>query len=124
MEKNEPAHHGSHRITSNEDELSLRKKHLSEEIDAARHNQALHDNEPDPLIAPVTSSAGMALGVRLSSAFVGTIIAGAFVGWLIDHFFSTSPWGLIILICVGFIGGFLNLLRVLNDQKTPPGVRS
>lgn len=121
MRKNKTDHDDMHPISAAENELSERKKHLSDAIDAARRNQALHATEPDPLIAPITSAAGMALGLRLSSAFVGPIIVGGIVGWLIDHFFSTSPSGLILLLCGGFIGGFLNLMRVLNEQKTKPG---
>ena len=118
MQKEETDPDGKHQVSADEDELSQRRSHLSAEIEAAKRNQISRNRESDPLIAPVTSAAGMALGLRLSSAFVGTIVAGGLLGWLIDHLFATSPLGLIVLICLGFIGGFLNLLRVLNQQKT------
>lgn len=34
------------------------------------------------------------------------------LGWGFDKLLSTSPWGLIVFLLVGFAAGVLNLMRV------------
>ncbi len=58
-----------------------------------------------------SGSAGVAQAMRLSSEFIAGVCVGAGVGWMIDKFFGTSPWGLIILLLLGFGAGVLNALR-------------
>jgi ATP synthase protein I len=56
-------------------------------------------------------TAGMALAVKLSSEFIAGVVAGAGLGWGIDHFAGSSPWGLIIFLMLGFLAGVLNVMR-------------
>jgi ATP synthase protein I len=55
--------------------------------------------------------AGMAYALKLSSEFIAGVIVGALIGWLLDRFAGTSPWGLIIFLLLGFVAGVLNVLR-------------
>ncbi|WP_336066156.1 AtpZ/AtpI family protein [Nitratireductor rhodophyticola] len=55
--------------------------------------------------------AGAAQALRLSSEFIAGVGVGAALGWFIDHFAGTSPWGLIIFLLLGFGAGVLNVLR-------------
>ena len=43
--------------------------------------------------------------MRLSTEFIAGIIAGALLGWFVDRMLGTSPWGLIVLLMLGFVGG-------------------
>jgi ATP synthase protein I len=56
-------------------------------------------------------ASGMAQALRLSSEFIAGILVGAGIGWLIDRFAGTSPWGLIVFLLLGFAAGVLNVLR-------------
>lgn len=53
----------------------------------------------------------MALGFRLSSELIAGVIVGALIGWGIDHLLSTSPWGLIVFVLLGFTAGVVNVIR-------------
>jgi ATP synthase protein I len=53
-------------------------------------------------------------GGALAFEFTGTIAGGAAVGWAIDHWFGTEPWGLLIMSVVGSVGGFARLLQLLR----------
>ena len=53
----------------------------------------------------------MALGFRLSSELIAGVIVGALLGWGFDHLLSTSPWGLIVFVLLGFIAGVVNVVR-------------
>ena len=46
--------------------------------------------------------------------FVGTVLAGAVVGGLVDHWFGTEPYGILILLLLGVVGGFARLLASLR----------
>ena len=46
--------------------------------------------------------------------FVGTVLAGALVGWLIDRRFDTEPYWTLGLLILGVVGGFIRLVRSLR----------
>jgi F0F1-type ATP synthase assembly protein I len=46
--------------------------------------------------------------------FVGTVLAGAVIGWLIDSRFDTEPYGTLGLLILGVIGGFIRLVGSLR----------
>ena len=45
--------------------------------------------------------------------FVGTVLAGAVIGWFIDRRFDTEHWTLWLLI-LGVVGGFVRLVSSLR----------
>jgi ATP synthase protein I len=72
---------------------------------------------------------GWGRGFRLGSEFVAAIVVGALLGWGVDSLFGTTPWGMIILLLLGFAAGVLNVVRAtaeLNAQAAtkpmPPPV--
>jgi ATP synthase protein I len=56
-------------------------------------------------------ASNFARGFQLSGEFVAGILVGGIIGWSIDHFAGTSPWGLIVLLMLGFAAGTLNVMR-------------
>lgn len=57
------------------------------------------------------SAAGYGKALKLSSEFIAGIAVGAGIGWLIDSWAGTSPWGLIVFLMLGFGAGVLNVAR-------------
>ena len=55
--------------------------------------------------------AGIGHAFRLSSEFIAGVVVGAGIGYLVDTFFGTSPWGLIFFLLLGFAAAVLNVLR-------------
>ena len=53
----------------------------------------------------------MARGFRLSSELIAGVIVGAVLGWGLDRALSTSPWGMIIFVLLGFTAGVVNVVR-------------
>ena len=53
----------------------------------------------------------MAMGFRLSSELIAGVAVGALMGWGFDRLLSTSPFGLIVFVLVGFTAGVLNVIR-------------
>lgn len=46
--------------------------------------------------------------------FVGTVLAGAVIGWLVDREFGTEPYGTVVLLLLGVVGGFIRLVASLR----------
>ncbi len=62
----------------------------------------------------------MARGFQLSSELIAGVVVGALIGWGFDHLLSTSPWGLIVFVLLGFVAGVVNLVRsagVIPDRS-------
>lgn len=62
---------------------------------------------------------GYAVAMKLSSEFVAAIIVGAILGYLLDHFAGTGPWGMIVLLLLGFCAGVLNVMRAAGMVASP-----
>jgi ATP synthase protein I len=58
-----------------------------------------------------SDTSALARGLRLSAEFVAGILVGAGFGWLMDRWLGTSPWGMIVLLLLGFAAGVLNMIR-------------
>jgi ATP synthase protein I len=61
--------------------------------------------------AAQAKASAMAIGLRLSSELVAGVLVGAALGWGFDRLLSTSPWGLIVFLLLGFTAGVLNVMR-------------
>jgi ATP synthase protein I len=94
-------------------DLSARLKSLDARISQA----SAHRAEPEPRTRQTSDSSALGQAFRLSAEFVAGVFAGGVIGWLIDHFAGTSPWGLIVCLILGFCAGMLNLLRAAGLVK-------
>ncbi len=78
-------------------------------------------NEPKPKGDPFLIAFGVygAVGFQLAL----TVIGGLFLGDWSDKKLGTSPWLTILGLVLGSIGGFYNLIRILNwhQEKKRPG---
>ena len=81
---------------------------LSEIRDSRKTGTDQSGNEQDTAQAKASA---MALGLRLSSELVAGVLVGAGLGWGFDRLLSTSPWGLIVFLLLGFVAGVMNVMR-------------
>ncbi len=65
---------------------------------------------------------GMARGMRMGTEFMAAIIVGAVMGYLIDLGLGTSPWGLLILVLMGFAAGTMNVISVVAEMNAASAV--
>ena len=103
---------GSRDKSSDEAALSARLGNLDQRLSDIRDNRKIETdksgNEEDSAQAKASA---MAIGLRLSSELVAGVLAGAALGWGFDRLLSTSPWGLIVFLLLGFIAGVMNVMR-------------
>lgn len=47
--------------------------------------------------------------------FLGTVIAAGLLGFGIDRYFDTAPWGMMILLIFGFVGSVMRAQYAINN---------
>ena len=58
---------------------------------------------------PQTSNFGQAF--KLSTELVAAVLVGTIIGFILDNWFDTKPWLIIIFFFVGVVAGILNVIR-------------
>ena len=103
--------------------LSARLQRLGERLG---QHQSDRPSENGPRQGADASA--LARGFRLSAEFVAGILVGAALGWLTDRWLGTSPWGMIVLLLLGFAAGVLNMMRaagvVPHNTLDPPAPKT
>jgi ATP synthase protein I len=98
--------------SSDEAALSARLGSLDHRLSEIRDSRKIgtdrSGNEQDTAQARASA---MAVGLRLSSELVAGVLVGAGLGWGFDRLLSTSPWGLIVFLLLGFTAGVINVMR-------------
>ncbi len=114
------------------DGASRRRGHAGKQSDLLPEGQferrlekldaALDEVRPKPqrTSGPVqTRGADYSNALRMSSEFVAAILVGTILGWGLDKVAGTKPWGMIILMMLGFAAGVMNVLRTAGTTTTP-----
>jgi len=103
---------GSRDRSPDEAALSARLGSLDQRLSEIRGSRKIgtdqSGNEQD---AAQAKASAMAVGLRLSSELVAGVLVGAALGWGFDRLLSTSPWGLIVFLLLGFTAGVINVMR-------------
>jgi ATP synthase protein I len=106
---------------SDEAALSARFQRLGERLG---HRTPSRPSESDPGQAASVNTSAMARGFRLSTELVAGVLVGAAIGWLLDRWLGSSPFGLIVFLLLGFAAGILNVMRaaglLAKNRLGPP----
>lgn len=82
-------------MQSNSDDDKL--DDLEERLKAARQE---FDDDYNPKPADNSHSEGASIAYE----FLSYVIAGGVLGYGVDYFFDTTPWGMMVFVTFGFIG--------------------
>jgi ATP synthase protein I len=109
----------------NEREKNDPLREFGERLDKARAaSQGPLSKAPDD--APSTSTA-LAFGWRVGLELVGAIVVAELIGWAIDKWLGTRPWGMVVFFFLGVAAGMLNVYRAVSGLggavgfRQPPG---
>jgi len=84
---------------------------LDQRLKAAREREE-ERNKPQVQGA----DANYRMGNRVLADLIGGIGGGALIGWVIDRFAGTAPWGLLVMMFLGIIVAFRNIFRMANRR--------
>jgi ATP synthase protein I len=105
-----------------EDPPSNPLERLGEKIDRAqrerRREQTSGRGGPPP--------GALGLGMRMATELAAALLVGLAIGWVVDRFCGTRPWGLIVFLLLGMAAGMVNVFRaakVVGYGGSPPAAR-
>lgn len=101
-----------------EGDLSARLKDLDAQLDRKRASAPRRETRSD---GSVSGPSPLGRAFRMSTEFVAGVIAGGGLGWFVDRTLGTSPWGLIVLLMLGFGAGIYNVMRVSGFMTPSAG---
>jgi ATP synthase protein I len=103
---------GSRDKSSDEAALSARLGSLDHRLSKIRDSRKIRTDQLGAESGNgAARSSAMARGFQLSSELIAGVVVGALIGWAIDHWLPTSPWGLIVFVLAGFVAGVVNVVR-------------
>jgi len=85
---------------------------LDERLRAARK----HEEKRTTPVAGAEADENYRAGNRVLAQLLGGIVGGVFLGWVIDHFAGTAPWGLLVMMFLGIFVSFRNIIRMSNRR--------
>ena len=59
----------------------------------------------------------MGSALRLGTELVAAVIVGTIIGFILDTWFDTKPWLIIIFFFIGSAAGMLNVIRVAKNMQ-------
>lgn len=94
--------------SSSDQDRSEKLRQLGEKL-----NSAKAATEPDI----DEKQTGWAVGVNYASAFAGSVVVAGGIGYSIDYFANTKPWGLMIGVVLGFIAGTRSIVQMAKKMS-------
>jgi ATP synthase protein I len=102
--------------------LSARLGSLDQRLSEFRGSRKTGTDQPERTGEDkVATASAMARGLRLSSELIASVLVGAAIGWSLDRLLSTSPFGLIVFLLLGFAAGVVNVVRSASDPADRSG---
>tara|TARA_B110000438_G_scaffold279668_1_gene304267 strand:- start:328 stop:612 length:285 start_codon:yes stop_codon:yes gene_type:complete len=74
--------------------------------------EIIENREPNKLKSTKENGTGFAF--KISTELIAALIVGVGIGLIVDNYFGTKPFGLIIFFILGSFAGFLNIYRVMR----------
>ena len=89
-----------------EDQFKTRLKIAKNKIDSKKINKN-------------KSNHGSYLGVafKMSTELVAAVVVGTIVGFILDNWFGTKPWLILIFFFVGVIAGIMNVVKSAKKMQ-------
>ena len=54
---------------------------------------------------------------KLGTELVAAVVVGTIIGFILDNWFDTKPWLIIIFFFLGAAAGMLNVIRTANRMQ-------
>jgi len=63
------------------------------------------------------SGSFLGFAFKLGTEFVAAVAVGTIIGFILDNWFDTKPWLIIIFFFLGAAAGMLNVIRTANRMQ-------
>jgi len=82
---------------------------LDERLDRLQQAEAKRTAKREP-------DASYQAGQLVLSNLIGAPAGGFIIGFVLDKWLGTQPWFLLIMLFLGFVGGFVNVMRISKSS--------
>ena len=79
------------------------KNNIKTRLKIAKNKIRQSKNEPN--------SSNLGTAFKLSTELVSAVLVGSIIGFILDSWFDTKPWLIIIFFFVGVIAGIVNVIK-------------
>ena len=59
----------------------------------------------------------MGFALKLGTELVAAVVVGTIIGFILDTWFDTKPWLIILFFLLGSIAGILNVIKVAKKMQ-------
>ena len=63
------------------------------------------------------SSSKLGIAFKMSTEMVAAVVVGTIIGFILDNWFGTKPWLILIFFFVGVAAGILNVVRTAKSMQ-------
>ena len=68
-------------------------------------------------ISKQSPSSNLGIAFKMSTEMVAAVVVGTIIGFILDNWFGTKPWLILIFFFVGVIAGILNVVRSAKSMQ-------
>ena len=65
-----------------------------------------------------SSSSKLGIAFKMSTEMVAAVVVGTIIGFILDNWFGTKPWLILIFFFVGVAAGILNVIRSAKNMQS------
>ncbi len=62
-------------------------------------------------------SSQLGIAFKISTEMVVAVVVGTIIGFILDNWFGTKPWLILIFFFVGVVAGILNVIRSAKSMQ-------
>tara|TARA_B100000131_G_scaffold305159_1_gene330869 strand:+ start:201 stop:476 length:276 start_codon:yes stop_codon:yes gene_type:complete len=63
------------------------------------------------------SKSGMGQAFKMSTELVSAVLVGTIIGFILDNWFGTKPWLILIFFFIGVIAGIFNVIKSAKKMQ-------
>ena len=63
------------------------------------------------------SSSNLGVAFKMSTEMVAAVVVGTIIGFILDNWFGTKPWLILIFFFVGVVAGILNVIKSAKNMQ-------
>jgi ATP synthase protein I len=63
------------------------------------------------------SNSNIGVAFKMSTELVSAVVVGTIIGFILDNWFGTKPWLILIFFFVGVIAGIMNVVKSAKKMQ-------
>ena len=68
-------------------------------------------------ISKDSNSSKLGIAFKMSTEMVAAVVVGTIIGFILDNWFGTKPWLILIFFFVGGIAGIMNVIKSAKKMQ-------